>query len=177
MPTYDQTTATCFVFTFKEGLLSKIAHDLKIRVGTFSLNIDPDADGSIAMVAEFDARSLVVVNAMKQGREQPASLSESDKLKIAAQITDEVLHANRHPTVRFVSSKITAHDDGSHDIRGDLSLHGTTRSIRAQSRREGQHHVSEVTIHQPDYGIKPYKAMMGTLKVQADVRVRLEVPV
>jgi len=30
MPRYDQTQAECLVFTFKEGLLSKIAHDLKV---------------------------------------------------------------------------------------------------------------------------------------------------
>jgi hypothetical protein len=36
--------------------------------------------------------------------------------------------------------------------------------------------VSEVRVHQPDFGIKPYSAALGALKVQADVTVKVSAP-
>lgn len=173
MPTYDASTAECLVFTFKEGLLSKIAHDLKIKVTNFQLEVDVDA-GRVS--AEFDAKSLQVVNAMKNGAEAPSSLSSGDKSKIGGQIIDDVLHANQHPTIRFASGSVAARADGGYDLSGDLTLHGITRPISIQTQRAGDRQVAELTLHQPDYGITPYKAMMGTLKVQADVKITLSVP-
>lgn len=172
MAKYDASTAECLVYTFKDGLLSKIGHDLKIRVTRFSLEIDD----SKAITAELDARSLRVDCAVKDGQDDPYSLTEVDKSKIAGQIISDVLEAARHPVVRFVSRSVSRRDDGGYDITGDLSLHGVTRSIDARTRVEDGRQVAEVAIHQPDYGIKPYRAVMGTLKVKPDVRVRLSVP-
>jgi len=31
-------------------------------------------------------------------------------------------------------------------------------------------------LHQPDFGIRPYSAMLGTLRVDADVVVRVVIP-
>ena len=171
MPKYDESQAECLVFTFKEGLLSKVAHDLKIRVTRFSADVTPDS-----VRAEFDLRSLRVVEAMKEGSENPGALSEADKAKIAEQISNEVLHAGQHPTAVFSSRSVTPRADGGYSIAGELSLHGVTQAIRAETRAEGGRQVASIELHQPTYGITPFKAMMGTLKVKADVIVRLSVP-
>jgi polyisoprenoid-binding protein YceI len=171
MPKYDETQAECLVFTFKEGLLSKVAHDLKIRVTRFSADVTP---GSVR--AEFDLRSLRVVEAMKDGNENPGALSDADKTKIAEQISNEVLHAAQHPSAVFSSRAITPRADGGYSIAGELSLHGVTQPIQVETRSEGGRQVASVELHQPSYGITPFKAMMGTLKVKADVIVRFSVP-
>lgn len=171
MPKYDESQAECLVFTFKEGLLSKVAHDLKIRVTRFSADVTP---GSVR--AEFDLRSLRVVEAMKDGSENPGALSDADKAKIAEQISNEVLHAAQHPTAVFNSRSVTPRADGGYDVEGELALHGVTQSIRAETRSEGGRQVATIELHQPTYGITPFKAMMGTLKVKADVIVRFSVP-
>ena len=36
--------------------------------------------------------------------------------------------------------------------------------------------VAEVSLHQPDFGIKPYSAMLGTLRVKPDVTVVVSLP-
>ena len=46
MPRYTQNEAEALVFTFKDGLLSKVAHDLKIRINRFSVDFDPHPPGS-----------------------------------------------------------------------------------------------------------------------------------
>jgi polyisoprenoid-binding protein YceI len=173
MAKHDASTAECLVFTFKEGLLSKIAHDLKIQVTRFTVTID---DATQAITAELDARSLRVLGAVKDGRDDAHALSEADKAKIAGQIVDDVLHASEYPAVRFASTAVTARADGGYDVTGNLTLHGVTRLVSTRTQLEDGRQVAEFVIHQPDYGIKPFKALMGTLKVQADVRVRCSIP-
>lgn len=171
MPQYDQTQAECLVFTFKEGLLSKVAHDLKIKVTSFVVQLEGGA-----VRAEFDTRSLRVVNAMKDGHENPSALSEGDKAKIAEQIADEVLHASEHPKALFVSRSMTRRPDGGYSITGDLTLHGVSKPLQVETRLADGAQQATVELHQPDYGVTPFKAMMGTLKVKPGVIVQLRVP-
>jgi polyisoprenoid-binding protein YceI len=173
MPRYTQDNAEALVFTFKDGLLSKIAHDLKVRITRFSLDLDPVA---AKISAEFDPKSLQVVNAVHDGAEDPKALSDADKEKIASQIQKEVLETDAHPKVTFNSTQVTRRPDGGYNIKGDLTLHGTTRPISTETRVEGGKQVAEVQIDQPDFGVVPFKAMMGTLKVKPEVRVRVSIP-
>jgi polyisoprenoid-binding protein YceI len=173
MPRYTQDDAEALVFTFKDGLLSKVAHDLELRVTRFSVDIDA-ATSSVS--AELDPASLVVVNAMHDGKAAPRALSDADKQKIESQIRKEVLETDRHELIRFRSSQLERRADGGYSVTGELTLHGATRPLRIETRLEGGRHVAEIELHQPDYGIVPFKAMMGTLKVKADVRLRLSLP-
>lgn len=171
MARYTQKDAEALVFTFKDGLLSKVAHDLKIKVTQFSVDV---SDAQIS--AEFDPASLRVINAVHDGAEDPKALSDSDKDKIATQIQKEVLETNAHSSIRFVSTKVARRPDGGYSITGDLTLHGTTRPISTETRAEGGKQVAELELNQPDFGVEPYKAMMGTLKVKPVVRVRISIP-
>jgi polyisoprenoid-binding protein YceI len=173
MPRYTQNDAEALVFTFKDGLLSKVAHDLKIQITRFSVNLDPAA---ARIDAEFDASSLRVVNAVHGGAEDPKALSDGDKEKIGVQIQKEVLETDKHSSVTFSSTQLTRRPDGGYSITGDLTLHGTTRPISVETRVEGGRQVAEVEINQPDFGVVPFKAMMGTLKVKPAVHVRVSVP-
>lgn len=173
MPQYDEKTAECQVFTFKDGLLSKMAHDLDIAVTRFKVDVDPSAP---SIRAEFDPRSLRVKHAVKDGVPDPKALSDSDKEKIATQIQSEVLEVSQHERIVFVSKQVARRPDGSYSIAGDLTLHGTTRSITTETRLEGNRQIAEVVLNQPDYGVVPFKAMMGTLKVKPELRVRLSIP-
>lgn len=172
MHTIDQTTASCHVFTFREGMLSAVGHDLKLAVTRFSVEVDPQAP---SVSARFDAASLRVVAAVDGETERSGALSDSDLEKIRGEIQHDVLDARRYPDIRFASTQVTRTGDG-YQIDGQLTLHGQTRPLRVTTRAAGQTQVAEVTLHQPDYGIKPYKALLGALKVRADVRVRLELP-
>ncbi len=172
MAHFDQDDAECLVFTYKEGLLSPIAHDLKIRVTRFGLDVDRDA-GTVR--GELDMGSLRVVAAMKDGREAPSALSDRDKREIESNIRKSVLHPDRHPTARFEATRLERTGE-AWTVEGDLTLHGVTRRISTRVRPEGDALVAEVVLHQPDFGVKPYRAALGTLKVQPDVRVRISVP-
>lgn len=172
MPTATPPTATCHVLTYKEGVLSAIAHDLRIRVERFTIEID---DAAEQIDARFEAHSLRVDCAMKGGHEARSALREGQKRDIESNIIKHVLHAGRHPTIAFRSTRIRGEGDGRR-ISGTLTLHGVERPIEMTARRASGRWMAEVPIHQPDFGIEPYSAMLGTLKIQPVVRVRVSVP-
>ena len=173
-PRFHQDNADVLVFTFKEGLLSAVAHDLQIRVTRFAIHIDEETR---AIEATFDPRSLRVMTAMRDGSAAHGALSDSDRSKIQENIVDDVLHPTKFSEIRFASTSVEEDEQGTgYRVRGRLTLHGQTREVAFTSRSDGEGQVAEVTIHQPDFGIKPYSAMLGTLKIKADVIVRVALP-
>ncbi|MBX7193219.1 MAG: YceI family protein [Sandaracinaceae bacterium] len=171
MSRITEREARCRVYTFKEGLLSAVAHDLEIEVSRFWIE-SPD-DGS-RVTAEMDARSLRVISAMSDGRPNPSALSDKDKRKIEQTIVDDVLVASRHPAVRFEGTLTWT--SGVPRVEGTLTLAGRSRAQHVEVTVDGGELVARASIHQPDYGIAPYSAMLGTLKIKADVRVEVRVP-
>lgn len=168
----DASSAECLVFTYREGLLSAVAHDLRIRVTGFSIELD---EAARTIRARADAASLRVECALRDGAELPGALSDANRKEIEASIAGSVLDAARHPEIRFSSSRVDERPDGF-DVEGALELHGQSRTVRVQIRRAGERDVAELTVHQPDFGIKPYSAMLGALRVRADVLVRVSAP-
>lgn len=169
MADFNQDSAETHVYTFKEGLLSAVAHDLKIKVTRFSLKIEKGA-----VEARWDAGSLVVDSVMRDGHEA-TGLGQRDFDKIAHTIADDILEARRHPEIRFQARDVSVAGERA-AIRGQLTLVGRTRPLTVEARLAGGRWVAEVVLHQPDFGIKPYSAMFGTLKIKPDVKVRVSVP-
>lgn len=172
MPHYDASQAQCFLYTFKEGLLAKVAHDLKLRCTRFHVDVDLDAG---ALRAEFDTRHIEVCCARVRGQDAPSVLSARDRADVVRRMAREVLHTDRHPIVSFIAHQIRAAGAAQH-IEGELHLHGRTRPLTALAMQEGADWVCRVDIHQPDFGIEPYRAALGALKVQAVVKVEVRLP-
>jgi polyisoprenoid-binding protein YceI len=160
------------VYTFKEGLLSKLAHDLLIDITNFKVNLDvPEAgftSGSLEM--ELQADSLKVDCAMKNGERQPDTLKEKDIADIEKDMGGKVLHPDKYPTANF-RSKTIQEKDGGYKINGDLSLHGVTKSIDFDIDTNGENLKGMITLLQKDYGIKPFKAMLGTLRIKNEINI------
>lgn len=169
MPTFDAQSGSCRVLTFKEGVLSAIAHDLELEVTRWSLVVEDEH----RLQARFEAGSLRVLHAMHDGK-PTNQLSASDRAKIEKTLREEVLGSARHPEITFVGEG-TAEGAG-YAITGTLTLCGRARSLTARARPSGDQLVAEATVHQPDFGIRPYSAMLGALKVRPDVVVRVSIP-
>ena len=172
MSRYDAYNSECLVFTFRDGLLSRLAHDLKLQVERFSIEHDEKAR---QVQATFDPSSIRVVCARNEGSDTPEALSESDKSKIVDNINKEVLRTRKHPSIRFTSTGIRTRGEGR-TVEGTLELCGRSRAVQAEIRPQGDLWVTEVTLNQPDFGIKPYTAALGALRVKPEVRVRVSVP-
>jgi polyisoprenoid-binding protein YceI len=173
VPTFDpDSDATCEVLVFRDGLLSPIAHDLQLRAASFEIVIEPEAPRVSVTV---DATSLRVVTALRDGRPLPGALRPRDVREIEGTIVDEVLQARRFPAVAYRSRSVTRRDDGF-DVEGELTLHGATRPLALPVHRREGRLVVETHLDQRQFGIRPYSAMLGTLKVKATVVVRATLP-
>jgi polyisoprenoid-binding protein YceI len=155
---YDEGSADCRVFTFKDGMLSPLGHDLELQVTRFTVDVSDDKS---RVEASFAADSLRVLNAT--GGAVP--LLERDRASIEGTVASEILQARRHPRIEFRSTAIS-----EQEIRGTLTLLGRSREIVC--RRETAE-TATAQIHQPDFGIKPYRAMLGALRLKADLTVRI----
>lgn len=172
MAIYTSQNATCVVRTYKEGLLSSVAHDLKLRVGNFQIEVN---DPQNLVEAVFHSDSIEVVCAMRGATENPTALSGKDRAEIQMNLQREVLRVERHPQIRFRSTTITRRE-GEADVLGDLTLVGVTKRLRMNARLVDGTWTLKTTLRQSDFGITPFRAMLGTLRIKDDVEIELGVP-
>jgi polyisoprenoid-binding protein YceI len=160
----------CDLFTRREGALASVGHDLHLRAARATFTFDLAAG---TLDAVIDAAAIAVVCAREGDRDAPGALSESDRRKIDAALRDDVLCARRHPEVR-VRARFTREGDRV-TLDGTLSIASVERPLRAEARLEGGRWCLAHTVDQRDFGIKPFSALLGALKVRRDVTVRLAI--
>jgi polyisoprenoid-binding protein YceI len=182
MATYDQTDAECVVYVYREGIASAVGHDLAIEVGEFEIEV-PDEGGQIEggqIEGRFAADSLRVRHAMVDGQPRPGKLSAKDKKKIEGNIRKAVLETKRYPVIKFRSSQVSgpasAAETGAVRVAGVLSLHGADQEISLGGQVEDGETFVCGRLEQPDFGIEPYSALFGALKVKSHVDVEIRVP-
>lgn len=186
MHTLDAAQVECHVFTFKEGALSALAHDLELKVTRLTLEISAVSSqgaeptdvprGQLKLSARFAADSLVVLHALKDGR-PTTQLSPADRRKIEHTLATEVLDAQRYPEIRYEAVATDA--PGAADafiLAGELTVQGHRRPLPLQAHRDGDRIRAEAALHQPDFGIRPYSALLGALKIRPAVKVRISLP-
>ncbi|MCA9580709.1 MAG: YceI family protein [Myxococcales bacterium] len=164
--------AQCSVYTFKEGALSRLAHDLHLSVAKMEVKTSANHD---SVSAEFDAASLEVVGARQGGRDLPGVIGPADCRKIEETIRREVLESGRYPFIRFESEGVVP-DGAEYQIDGVLDLHGVRRPCRVRACRGAGAWIGRASINQRDFGISPYRAALGTLRVREIVEIEVRVP-
>jgi polyisoprenoid-binding protein YceI len=174
--TYDigPPTGALMLHTGRSGFGAMAGHDLVIEVMRWGGTVRIDAERIEASLVEVvvDATSLEV----REGKGGAVPLLAINKSEIGKTI-NKVLSAEKHPEMRFRSTAVTRTVDGF-IVHGDLTITGTTRSaeltvlidITGQPRG-----TVTTTVLQSDFGIKPYSAMLGALRVRDAVEVHAEV--
>ena len=168
----DAVAASCRVFTYRDGVLSALGHDLELDVGRFAIDADEERR---TVDARFDASSLRVVGAQRDGAPLPDALGPDERSQIERAITREVLTAGIYPEIRFSATDVRAVGD-AFEASGRLVLHGVERPLVVRAEWRGDRYVAATTIHQPAFGITPYRAFLGALRVKPDVDVRIVMP-
>lgn len=160
--------ATIHVFTFKDGLLARLAHDLRLTLGRFEIQRD-----GAALTGRFWPASLTVDGAMtRQGQLDAHALSDSDRRKIEQNIAEDVLHLARAPEASF-SGRILA---GEAAVEGELTLAGRSAAVQAPVRAADGRLRAELTLVPSRWGIAPYRALAGAIKLQDRVLVVVDLP-
>jgi polyisoprenoid-binding protein YceI len=161
VPTFDATAVDCRVSVFREGLLTSFGHDITLQVTSLSLDVGDD-DG---ITADFDPSSLRVTT------EAPSASERKDIEKNA----EKTLEVRKYPKIQFRSVSVVREGDRAR-IEGDLTLHGVTSPISVEACNDGKCWNAKITLDQREFGIKPFSAMLGALKVKPEVEVHISVP-
>ena len=166
---FGPDNASLQVRTYREGVAAKAGHDLIIDVTSWDATVevaDESAGWSIELNA--DPRSLEI----REGLRGVKPLTDKDRVEIRKNIDEKVLGS--HP-VHFGSSGVRAADDGGRlTVEGALSMGGSTRPLTADlSVEEGGAISGTIPVTQSEWGIKPYRGLMGALKVRDEIEVVL----
>lgn len=158
--------AVIHVFTFREGLLARLAHDLRLRVAAFEITLQR---GEVRGV--FEAASLRVDGVAEGSRVDPERLSPEDKAKIEQTVRTELLHAASHPRIELRG--VIREAGGSSVLEGTLRINGIEQPVELPLlAAEGGRISAEVTITPSRFGIKPYRAIGGAIRLQDRVLIR-----
>lgn len=158
--------------TGRTGVGSTVGHDLTIEVTDWSVELDVPATGPAGATAT--ARIELGSLAVRQGTGGARPLSDKDRSEIENNAR-RTLEVDRHPTATFESTRTVIRDDHA-TISGTLTLHGVTAPIDVEVREVTPVRYRATTVvTQSSYGIKPYSALLGALKVRDDVAVEIEV--
>jgi len=155
------------LFTFRKGVAARLGHDLRLSVEHLSLSY---ADGAVRV--SIAAGDLRVDGAVKGGKLDPRGLDEDDRGDILETMRTEVLHTVDHPTIVYEGT-VSTHGERV-DVDGRLTLHGRTVALPLSLQRRGPRLAGEVTVVPSRWGIPPYKALGGTLRVDDRVTVTID---
>jgi polyisoprenoid-binding protein YceI len=157
------------VRTTKGGAASKAGHNLLIEVERW---------GGTAQFAEDPAESLLELNAdstsfkVVEGSGGMKSLDADDKAAIAQTINQEVLKGT---PITFKSTRVRADGDAGLHVTGDLELVNGVNVIAFDLTVTDDGRVTaSATVKQSEWGMKPYSALFGALKVMDEVGVEID---
>jgi len=168
---FDQSTATCQVFTYKEGLFSALAHDLRINVTSFVVDLDEE----YMIQASFDTRSLHVDCAMVDGEARYDLLSETSRREIDENILKDVLDSATYGEISFSSASVSK-ENSAYLVKGSLTMHGNSRELTFTVHEKEDTRIAEILLHLPDFGIVPFSALFGAIKIKPDVLIQVVIP-
>jgi polyisoprenoid-binding protein YceI len=152
------------VRTGKTGAAAKAGHNLLIEVTSWSAELTVGSDpADTAMSLSADAGSLVVL----EGTGGIQALGDDDKASIKETIHNDVL---KGCPIEFRSTNVTR-GDGSLNVAGELELFGSKQPLSFHLSVTDDKLAGSAKLNQSDFGVKPFSALFGTLKVTDEVEV------
>ncbi len=159
--------ASLHVETGRSGAAAKAGHDLIIDVTSWEATLEVGDASSLELSA--DPTSLHV----REGKGGLQALGDDDKADIRKTIDKDVL---KKKDVKFTSSSVESAGDGL-KVSGDLEMGGKSKPISFDLSESGGTLTGSADVKQSDWGIKPYSALFGALKVNDEVKVVVEAKV
>ncbi|KAB2368247.1 YceI family protein [Actinomadura montaniterrae] len=153
--------------TSRSGLGRRAGHDLTIEASSWT------AEAAVREpLEESSGKVVVVVDGLevREGTGGVKPLSDKDRLDIADNLR-KVLEARHHPEITFVS---TAIDAEAGEIEGDLTIMGRTKPVRVRAEIDGDRLRGGLTVQQTRWGVKPFSAFFGALRLADEVEVEFD---
>ena len=157
------------VFTYKAGLLSKVAHDLQLTVQSFSIRVD-----GVSVSAHFDLASIDVDGIIRRGALKPNALSRREKADILSTMRSKVLQISEYPAVVLQGTLTAISEHWRLDVT--LQIRGVKQPVEIVARRSEGRLRGQVELVPSRWGITPYRALLGAIQLQDRVTVVFDIP-
>jgi polyisoprenoid-binding protein YceI len=160
----DAAASKITVKVEKSGLFSAFAHNHTISAALASANLDT---GKRTVELKFRAQEMQVLD---------PGVSESERADIERTMKSEkVLDPARFPEISFVSTSVETAGADRFTVRGDLTLHGVTKSIELPVSSSEKHYTGKVTLKQTEFGITPVKIAGGAVRVKDAIEIAFDI--
>jgi polyisoprenoid-binding protein YceI len=156
--------------TSRTGMGRRAGHDLVIEVTRWQ--------GEVTLVTADPEQSTVSVEVdidsfeIREGLGGVKPLTNRDRASIKDTVRD-LLDSTTHPKVTFSSTSVTG-SARSATVVGDLTVRGETQPVTVSAELVDDRVRGSATVTQTRWGIKPYTAFLGALKVADDVGVEFD---
>ncbi len=147
------------IFTFKRGLLSRVAHDLRLSLARWELLWEGPG-----FELELDPRSLAVDGVMKRGQLNARTLSPEDCRQVLINTHERVLQTRRFPRIRYQGEAQLR--GAALEVSGQLELGGRQVPLPFTLQVRGRRAQGRVELRPSCWGIQPFTALLGAIAVE-----------
>jgi polyisoprenoid-binding protein YceI len=171
----DARRSQFFVQAEAGGVLAAFAHDHKMQVRDFSGTVRSTAKG-----LQFAALDLTIV---ADSLSLVDKVSEGDRKEIEGSMKEKVLETAKFPKIVFRSISVTVDstNNGNSNLKvvGNLWLHGVghkiTIPVTVALKGDSLRATGTTKLRQTDYGMEPYTAAVGTIRVKDEVTLSFDI--
>jgi polyisoprenoid-binding protein YceI len=165
---------TLLLKTGRTGLGRRAGHDLVIEVTRWHADVvvnttDP-GQSSVTLTIEADSVEV------REGTGGLKPLTDADRADIKATIGEKILLTADHPVIMFSSSRVSGTPAVFH-VAGNLAIMGQSRPVTVDARIDAGRLRGHATVTQSLWGIKPYTAFAGALRLADDIQVEFDLAV
>ncbi|MDQ6911118.1 MAG: YceI family protein [Actinomycetota bacterium] len=156
---------------YKDGVAAKMGHDLTFEVTSWSgkADIDPDNPSASSVQVSIDPGSLEIIDS-KGGAKQ---LSDGDRKDIKKNI-DKALQTSKYNSIDFQCKGVSGTPPRV-SLQGNLTLVGQIRRVTLDLTVDYSGHAQgRTSFAQSQFGIKPFSAMLGALKIKDNVDISID---
>jgi len=166
----------------RDGVGSRLAHDHVVEATEVTGRVEYDAarPEASSIVVEIRTASLRVDEpAARRRLGVEGDLSDSQRADVdKAMRAPDQLDVARHPTIRFVSTRVVAEGDGRLRVTGQLTLRGVTRDVTFPAtvalESGGLRGRATLTFLQSSFGYRPYSALLGAIRNKDKVTLHVD---
>ncbi len=160
------------VKTARTGLGAKAGHDLTIEVTRWrgTVVIDTASPANSSVTAEVDVDSLEV----RDGTGGVKPLTDADRADIKATLRGKILNSGQYPTIAFGSNRVSGNEE-SFRVNGGLTIMGVTQPVAVEGQLAGGRARGSVVVVQSRWGIRPFSAFLGALRLRDEVEVLFDI--
>jgi len=171
---FGEDTGRLVIRTYRTGFGSRAGHDLTLELTAWQGTAHVAADVAASSVTlRIDADSFEV----REGRGGIKPLTDADRADIRKTIRG-LLDTARYPAITFESTRLGgAQQDVS--VNGQLTIRDATRPVTVRGNIDeslgGEPRLrATAQLVQSQWGIKPYSAFLGALKLRDAIDVEVE---